>query len=337
MAIIAEYIWIDVGGNLRSKCRTLIYRDFNDIEIDDLPLWNFDGSSTGQAIGSDSEVILAPKSVYRDPFREGANILVLCDCYDRNMTPIESNNRHKANIIFEQLIEEHPWFGLEQEYVMYNAKTNKPLGWPVDGEPEPQGKYYCGIGTGKVFGRHIVDEHYEKCLYAGINISGTNAEVMPGQWEFQVGPCEGIDSGDETWMARFILERVAEKYDVIISYEPKPVLGDWNGSGCHINFSSLEMRNEGGIEKIYEAINKLEKKHDEHIAVYGDNTVRLSGNHETSPIDKFTYGVADRTASIRIPSTTHNSGYGYLEDRRPASDIDPYLATAKLAKTTLLE
>jgi glutamine synthetase len=345
---VLEYIWIDAFNGLRSKSKTLSVKKLTKINISDIPVWNFDGSSTGQAIStSDSEVLLVPRKIYKDPFRTEYDFLVLCDCYDKNKNPIQSNNRYSANIIFdhENVVKNKIWYGIEQEYVMIDSSTNRLLGWSKTTNPEPQGNYYCGIGANKVFGRNIVDEHYVKCLYSGINISGVNAEVLLGQWEFQVGPCEGIDAGDQLWVARYILERVAEPHGVIISYDPKPVKdGDWNGSGCHINCSTEQMRNNNntnntdnrGLDHIYIAIDKLSKRHKEHIDKYGDNSIRLSGLHETSKIDTFTFGVSDRTASIRIPTETYNNGYGYFEDRRPASDIDPYLATSILAQTILL-
>ena len=250
--------------------------------------------------------------------------------------PLPSNTRHNANQIFEKNIEHHPWFGLEQEYVLIDGHTNKPLGWPTDStEPEPQGKYYCGVGYKTVFGREIITEHYQACLKAGIKIAGVNAEVLPGQWEFQIGPCVGIDAGDHLWMARYLLHRICEKHKVIASFEPKPVLGDWNGSGMHCNFSTEQMRYDGGIKYIENAISKLSKNHNEHIKVYGDNSKRLSGTHETSNIDNFTWGVGDRSASVRIPILVNDVGSGYFEDRRPASDADPYLVTSKIFETTL--
>lgn len=92
------------------------------------------------------------------------------------------------------------------------------------------------MGAGKIFGRDIVEAHYRACLYAGINISGVNAEVAPGQFEYQVGPCEGISMGDELWMARYLLDRVAEDFGIVVSIHPKPVKGDWNGavSSSHV-------------------------------------------------------------------------------------------------------
>jgi len=331
MVKIAEYIWIDAYGKLRSKARTLS----DDVTNDKLPQWNFDGSSTGQAVGTDSEIILIPQMACPDPFRGETDILVICDCYDRYMNSIPTNTRHNAEKIFELVKAEKPWFGLEQEYVLYSI-NGRPLGWPESGNPEAQGKYYCGVGTGKAFGRTIVEEHYEKCLFAGLSISGINGEVMPGQWEYQVGPCEGISAGDHMWLARYILERICEKHNVIVDIRPKPEKGDWNGSGCHVNFSTETMRQPGGLKEIYSAINKLSSKHIEHLKVYGDNAERLTGIHETSSVHKFSHGVADRTASIRIPLLVERAGYGYFEDRRPASDCDPYLVTAKIAETTLL-
>lgn len=242
-------------------------------------------------------------------------------------TPNKYNHRHECAKLMEAHASQKPWFGLEQEYTLFDM-DDRPYGWPKQGFPAPQGPYYCGVGAGKVVCRDIVEAHYKACLYTGIKISGTNAEVMPAQWEFQVGPCEGIEMGDHLWMARFLLHRVAEEFGVKVSVEPKPIAGDWNGAGLHSNFSSHDMRVEGGMKYIEAAIKKLEGRHKEHIAVYGEgNEQRLTGRHETGSIEKFTYGVADRGSSIRIPRETAAKGYGYFEDRRPASNGDPYQIT----------
>merc|ERR1711879_840628 len=183
----------------------------------------------------------------------------------------------------------------------------------------------------------VMEAHYRACMYTGINISGTNAEVMAGQWEYQVGPCQGIDSGDSLWVSRFLLERVCEAFQVVVSFHPKPIKGDWNGAGCHTNYSTLTMRNEGGYPAIIKAIEKLGKKHKEHIAVYGhDNDQRMTGHHETDDISTFSYGVANRGASVRIPNQAKLEGKGYFEDRRPASNMDPYVVTSMIAQTTIL-
>ncbi|KAF0972220.1 hypothetical protein FDP41_009528 [Naegleria fowleri] len=334
--IMAEYVWIgavDPMGDVRSKTRTL---DFIPTSPDQLPEWNYDGSSTNQASGHDSEVIIKPKAIFKDPFRGGDNILVLCDTYRPNGEPLETNTRAPALEIFNKNLASRPWFGFEQEYTLYSCDMH-PLGWPKGGYPGPQGPYYCGSGAEKAFGRAIVEAHYKCCLYAGVNISGINAEVMPGQWEFQVGPCEGIQAGDHLWMARYILTRLTEYFRVVVSFHPKP-MQNWNGAGLHTNYSTEEMRNEGGYQTILEAIKKLEAKHKEHVDNYGtDNHLRLTGKFETSSMDRFSYGVADRGASVRIPRSTEKEKKGYFEDRRPASNADPYVVSSLIFKTTVLE
>ena len=305
--------------------------------VSELPIWNFDGSSTGQAPGHDSEVLLVPVFMCPDPFRGGEHKLVLCECVAPDMSPIPTNTRNKANAIFSAKKEEIPWFGLEQEYTLFNLDGKTPLGWPKGGYPGPQGPYYCSVGADVAFGRRVVEAHYRACLYAGIKISGINGEVLPGQWEYQIGPCEGIESGDHCWIARFLLTRVCEDFGVLVSFDPKPIPGDWNGSGCHTNYSTEAMRNPGGYKVIIEAIEKLGKKHKEHIEAYGEgNERRLTGRHETASISTFLYGVANRGASIRIPRDTERMGYGYFEDRRPASNCDPYVVTSKVFETTCL-
>jgi glutamine synthetase len=230
-----------------------------------------------------------------------------------------------------------PWYGIEQEYTLLQKDVNWPLGWPIGGFPGPQGPYYCSIGADKSSGRDIVDAHYKASLYAGINISGINGEVMPGQWEFQVGPSVGISAADEIWIARYILERITEIAGVVVSFDPKPIPGDWNGAGAHTNYSTKSMREEGGYEIIKKAIEKLGLRHKEHISAYGEgNERRLTGHHETDDINTFLWGVANRGASIRVGRDTEKEGKGYFEDRRPASNMDPYVVTSMIAETTLL-
>jgi len=338
--IQAEYVWIGGSGNdLRSKTRTV--SDLKEVKNpDELPIWNYDGSSTNQAPGRDSEVYLKPVSVYRDPFRRGRHVLVLCESVlpDGKETPIPTNSRRQAAIAMERARAHEPWFGIEQEFTLFQPDGNTPLGWPRGGYPGPQGPYYCSAGAENAFGRRVIEAHYRACLYAGLKVAGCNAEVMAGQWEYQIGPCLGIECGDQVTMARYIMQRVCEDFGVIVSFHPKPKKGDWNGAGCHTNFSTKLMREDGGYEVIIAAIKKLGAKHDEHIAVYGkDNAERLTGAHETAPIDKFSYGVANRGASIRIPRQAKLQGKGYFEDRRPASNMDPYLVSAKIVQTVCLD
>ncbi|KAL4401188.1 glutamate--ammonia ligase [Malassezia pachydermatis] len=331
--VAAEYVWLDAAGHPRAKTTTV---DGPVKSLADLKEWNFDGSSTGQAPGGNSDVYLRPVAYYPDPFRLGDNVIVLAECYNNDGTPNKANHRHAAAKIFEQCKDQHPWFGIEQEYSLMGA-DDRPYGWPVGGFPGPQGPYYCGVGAGRVVGRDLVEAHYRACLYAGINHSGINAEVMPSQWEFQVGPCEGIEMGDHLTIARYLLLRIAEEWGVKVSIHPKAVPGDWNGAGCHTNFSTEAMRQKGGMKAIEEAIERLGKRHNEHIAVYGeDNEMRLTGRHETGHIGQFSAGVANRGASIRIPRHVAAQGYGYLEDRRPASNIDPYQVTGIIAETVCL-
>lgn len=338
--ILAEYVWVDAVGNTRSKTRTLPASKGADVGL--LPKWNFDGSSTDQAPGDDSEVILYPRRIFKDPFRVrddgNDNILVMCDCHTPSGEPIESNSRAVAAKAFEGHDDEEIWFGMEQEFTLFNLDERTPLGWPEGGCPSrPQGPYYCSVGPENNFGRAISDSMYKACLYAGISISGINGEVMPGQQEYQVGPCVGIDAGDQLMMSRYILMRVCEDFQVFCTLHPKPIVeGDWNGAGMHTNVSTKKMREDGGLEEIKKAIYKLGAKHAEHIAVYGEgNELRLTGKFETASIDQFCYGVANRGASIRIGRDTEKEGKGYFEDRRPSSNCDPYVVTGKIMSTIM--
>jgi len=331
-----EYVWI--GGNNELRCKTKVMNEMVH-SVDQLSDWNYDGSSTAQAHGEDSEVIMKPRALFNDPFRGGHHKIVLCDTYTPQDEPLKNNHRVWAKEIFDQKLEEEPWFGLEQEYFLIEPRTGEPLGYDAE---KTQGQYYCSIGAENAFGRAIAEKHLRACVHAGITISGINAEVAPGQWEFQIGPCVGIEQGDHLWMARYLLDRVAEMHGVSINIDAKPLKGDWNGSGCHTNYSTKNMR-EGTEEKtglafIEEAVENLSMKHDEHMAVYGTgNDERMTGAHETASFDKFTHGIANRGASIRIGNENYKNQKGYFEDRRPSSNCDPYLVTGIIFKTTCLE
>jgi len=338
--VLAEYVWVDAKGECRSKTRTLPVARTE--AVDKLPRWNFDGSSTDQAPGDDSEVILRPCRIFKDPFRPRAdgldNILVMCDTYTPAGEAIPTNTRAIAAKAFEGKEDEEVWFGLEQEFTLFNLDQRTPLGWPKNGVPNrAQGPYYCSAGPENSFGRAVTDAMYRCCLYAGLEISGTNGEVMPGQQEYQIGPCVGIDAGDQLFMSRYILQRVCEEFQVYCTLHPKPIVeGDWNGAGMHTNVSTKSMREAGGLDIIKQAIYKLGAKHQEHIAIYGEgNELRLTGKFETASIDEFSFGVANRGASVRIGRDTEADGCGYFEDRRPSSNADPYLVTGKIMATIM--
>lgn len=332
MKIRAEYIWLDgykPTASLRSKTK-IIEGPVNSLA--DLPGWGFDGSSTEQAKGFSSDCLLTPVMVKGDPIRGEGSVLVMCEVMNPDGSPHESNARARLRDLAKKHAADETWFGIEQEYTLYDG--DRPFGFPEDGYPAPQGPYYCGVGASLVYGRPLVEEHMDMCLKAGITLSGINAEVMPGQWEFQVGPLGPLDVGDELWLARWILQRLGEEYGISVSLAPKPVPGDWNGAGCHTNFSTKAMRAEGGMKVIEDACKKFEKMHPEHIAVYGaGNEARLTGKHETCSINEFRWGVSDRGASIRIPIFTVQNNKGYLEDRRPAANMDPYKVAARILET----
>ena len=325
-----EYIWLDgyqPEANLRSKTKILNFKEFDKKDLAKLPDWSFDGSSTLQAEGSSSDCVLKPVAIYDDPARLDA-FLVLCEVYNADGNPHITNTRAKIPNGYDDY-----WFGFEQEYTLMDGA--RPLGFPDHGFPNPQGMYYCSVGNKNVAGREIVEAHLDLCLEAGLNITGINAEVLLGQWEFQVLGKNPYEAGDDLWVARYLLHRVTEEFGVGIEFHPKPVQGDWNGSGMHCNFSNEKMRTQGGKEYIDAICASLEQTHDKHIAEYGSsNEQRLTGLHETQSIDKFSFGVSDRGASIRIPISMPSSNWkGYLEDRRPASNADPYRIVAIMIDT----
>ena len=334
MSACAEYIWIDFNGNYRSKCKVINQKTF---ELSDLPLWNFDGSSTKQSTSKkNTEVVIRPVAIFDDPFRGGANRLVLCDCYDYQGNPHPTNTRYYAeHDVFSKKKKLVPWFGMEQEYFILDNRVQQPLGYHPS---KSQGQFYAAVGHGNVFGRQIAEYHLNMCLKAGVKLSGINAEVAPGQWEFQVGPCVGIDIGDHLHIARYLLHRTSEIYNLYISFDPKPLKGsEWNGSGCHTNFSTKKMREKGGYEYIEKAIKKLEKNHEQHMSNYGKgNEERMTGENETAAYDKFTWSVGGRDVSVRVGSETFDNQEGYFEDRRPSSNCDPYMVSAMIFATCCL-
>lgn len=340
MALIAEYIWIDGSkptAHVRSKTKIIPHHN-GSITLSELPKWSFDGSSTNQAEGANSDCILAPVCLVDDPVRGEGAYLVLCEVFEPDGTPHSTNKRAKLRAALEKAGEGHePWLAFEQEYTLFEGA--RPLGFPAERRfPAAQGPYYCGVGADEVYGRPLAEEHMAACLAAGLFITGINAEVMPGQWEFQCGGpgADPLTASDHLWLARWLLYRIGEDHGVSATLDPKPVPGDWNGAGMHANFSTAAMRAEGGAGVIEQACQALGERHAEHLAAYGSgNEARLTGAHETCSFREFRYGVADRTSSIRVPRMVAETGRGYLEDRRPAANADPYRVATVMLETTL--
>ncbi|MET0155234.1 MAG: glutamine synthetase beta-grasp domain-containing protein [Rickettsiales bacterium] len=341
----AEYIWLDGAvpvRQIRSKARTVSvgYEPC----VEDFPEWSFDGSSTEQAEGKDSDCILKPVYFVDDPVRGVGNYLVMCEVYNPDGKTVHpSNSRAKLRAVLDAGAAEHdPWVGFEQEYTIFEG--HRPLGWPEHGFPAPQGPYYCGVGPKQILGRVLAERHAEACIEAGMLFYGINAEVMPGQWEFQIG-YRGIEGDeeragalavcDQMWIARWLIHRISEEFGYHVSLDNKPMSGDWNGAGMHTNFSTNDTRDpKKGRDAIRKAEHALSGKHKEHIAVYGHNLeARLTGKHETCDINTFKTGVADRGSSIRVPRGVDLKGCGYFEDRRPGANADPYLVAARLCAT----
>ena len=326
MSYQAEYIWIDGTEPtplLRSKTRI--------VEGGKEPgIWGFDGSSTNQAPGSNSDCVLQPVYVVPDPLRGGKNVLVLCEVQLTDFTPHPTNTRSECVAAAEKYADQEPMFGIEQEYTFF--KDGRPLGWPEVGFPAPQGPYYCAVGGDYIVGREIVERHTAACIDAGLSIEGTNAEVMKGQWEFQIGILPPPAIGDQLWVARWLLDRIAEDSGVQVSYAAKPVPGDWNGAGAHTNFSTAAMRE--GYEPIVAACEALGSEIEKHIEAYGAGIKdRLTGAHETARWDRFSYGASDRGASIRIPWAAEKAKKGWIEDRRPNANCDPYVVSRVIVET----
>jgi glutamine synthetase len=354
--ICLEYIWVDGIGELRSKVKVLhppqvISKEESPFRVGTeevyVPWWNFDGSSTHQATGKESDVLLKPVRVYKNPFfdKELKNAyLVLCECYEKDgETPHKSNARALCADLAHKYRSHGCLFGIEQEYILFDRPNKQgdapsPYKWVEPQNPGcgGQGPYYCSVGGDRALGRIISERHLIYCLKAGIQICGTNGEVMASQWEFQVGACCALKTCDDLMVARYILHKITEEYNCSASLHPKPYRGDWNGSGAHTNFSTAEMRGTNGIVDVMDACEKLRLTHDKHIEIYGKyNELRLTGAHETSSIHEYSWGPGNRGCSVRIPLQVMKDKRGYLEDRRPASNCDPYLVTATIMESVL--
>lgn len=343
MTMFAEYIWMDgtkPTKKLRSKTKVLDLSTNVLPKVSDLPEWGFDGSSTGQATGDKSDCALKPVFVCPDPIRGEGHFLVMCEVFEASGKPHETNTRARLRSVVESSQDLDAWFGLEQEYTLFKGAS--PLGFGQDRRfPPAQGPYYCGVGADEAYGRPLVEAHMKACADAGLKISGINAEVMPGQWAFQIGPLGPLEVGDHLWVARWLLYRLGEDFGIHATLDAKPVTGDWNGAGMHTNFSTAAMRaapqtdsDRNGMATITEWCERARDHVADHLKAYGDGIeMRLTGRHETCSYKDYKYGVSDRTASIRIPMDTGRKGYGYLEDRRPNANADPYEVAAVMLKT----
>ena len=217
-----EYLWLDGCTPTQIRYKTKVVKE--PLKVPEWgfdPIWGFDGSSTEQAEGGSSDCQLKPVRVYPNPLEEDSSI-VLCEVYNVDDTPHQSNTRRLLEDTIPDGIDE--WVGFEQEYTLFVGDS--PLGWPITGEPAPQGDYYCGRNIGEYISR----EHLNACIKTGISICGTNAEVMLGQWEYQIGAGGSIHMSDDLWVARWLLERICEKHEVVVSLHPKPIeMGDLLG------------------------------------------------------------------------------------------------------------
>ena len=335
---LVNYIWIDgTGVGLRSKSRTLDYIPDSHKEV---PLWTFDGSLTQQPSTCKNQTArLIPVALYNDPFRRGNNKLCLCEAYTLDSNPMPTNFRAKFVQACNQVCDYEPMWGFDQEYQLMDV-DGRPFGWPVmHGEPKRESNY-CAFGADKAYGREVTEAHYRACLYAGVKLRGCHADVKLSQWEFQIGICKGIKGADDLWMARFILGLVAEDYGVCLSFDPKP-FPHLKGSACHVNFSTKSMRADDGLSKIQEAITKLCNSHKDHLKEYDsvngeDNKRRLTGVDESSNVDTFSHGIGETNFSVRITSKVADEKKGYLEDRRPGANCDPYRVCYMILKSCLL-
>ena len=337
MKIKLEYVWLDgykPEPNLRSKVKIVDYESVKNAFLDgNFPMWNFDGSSTNQAETGNSDRLLKPVRHYAPTnFLKNNNpVYVLCEVLNPDGTPHQSNKRSEIGENFEDL-----WFGFEQEYFIREEVNGNILGHKRN-ILKGQGEYYCGVGH-NVVGRPFVEEHLNMCLNYGIDITGTNAEVALGQWEYQVFSKGKLKGGDDLWITRYFLFKIAEKYGYHIELHPKPIThGEWNGSGLHTNFSTDMMRIDGNEEYFMSLFNAFESRHEDHIRAYGsNNNLRLTGEYETQSIDKFSWGISDRGASIRVPQDTAKEWKGYVEDRRPGSNADPYKIIREIVKSLVV-
>jgi len=339
--VAVEYIWLGGRGEFRSKVRYIR-------EGDAITDWNYDGSSTGQASTENSEVVLRPVANYSDNADSHGKIYVLCETYtmkdNGTMVPLPNNYRSAAAVAGEG-ISDDMWFGFEQEFFIYDLVREKMLG--TYHNMPPQSQYYCGVeavgdyryGKTSIEWRSVSDVRKfteilaQRCVDFGLGITGWNLEVAPGQAEIQIFG-KGLRACDDLMMMRYLAHRVLLEYNMKPVFDPKPMGSKWNGTGLHTNVSTTETRGEGGLDVMKGLMRRLAAKHADHLAVYGDgNEARLTGLHETSSMNEFSWSIGGRNTSVRIPRTCSVDGKGYFEDRRPAGNADPYRIAKRMAET----
>lgn len=325
-----EYIWLHGQDPALLRSKTKVIKG-QCTELTDIPIWDTSDPPFGGDARNFAEYFLKPVFFVPDPLRGAPHLITICELFTKDELPHSDNTRALLRLAATRYEIHNPWFGIEQEYTL--MRDGWPLGFLKNGFPFPHRPAYNGVGADRVSGRDLVEEHMMACLAAGLNIGGINAEAMPGQWEFQLGPLSPLDVSDQLWVARWLLHRLGEKYEYDVSFEPKLIQGQWHGSGAHTNFSTKEMRSPGGIKAIKDACEKLRETHVEHLAVYGANNHQRLARQRSNPVDEFNSGVANRKTSVRIPLIVAAAGAGYLEDRRPGANMDPYLVTLRLLQT----
>ncbi|KAJ8321547.1 hypothetical protein KUTeg_000903 [Tegillarca granosa] len=338
--VLVEYVFLNhTRHRVHSKTRVL---DYEPQKAEDCPLWDVYMFKTFEGVEPRKEMILKPVAMYRDPFRRGRNKIALCELWETMEKPAGVNTRRSCAELLKKVEEEGVWFGMEQEYFIM-GDNGLPLNW--DKDPKAINlNFHTGVGLCKTAGyeRELAEFHFQACLYAGLKMYGINREDSPSQWEYQIGPCEGIDLADQIVISRYLLWRTGEFYGVEISMDTKPAVSPENApnqsNGGHMNFSTTRMRKEGGIKYINEAVEILRNSPQvmSHYDLHGgkDNAKRLTNAYFVPGMD-FTTGIGDKYSSVRIPTLVALQGKGYLEDRRPCANADPYEVCETLTRTLL--
>jgi glutamine synthetase len=349
-----EYLWLDAKHHTRSKMRTLYlsHDEAADISLDDpasalrvIPRWEFDGGATGQATAGGRECVLEPVHAIRHPFPlrplSIPTWLVMCELRIGSGRIHPTDTRAMTRHSFENsavIRDQRALFSAEQEFFFFDKATKAPHGWTIK-STLPRDEYYCGVNRSLKVEREIINELYEKCLACDIPICEASQEVSPAQWKYRIGPAPAPLIGDLLYFAKFILFRLCERHDLYPAFNPKPIKGDWNGSGCHFTISTRHTRHSVkdpadssrfscGSARIREITDKMSDNHEDFMRSTGSKNIeRLTGTHNTSNFRTFSIGINTKSASVAIDS----SGRG-LEDRRPGANVDYYTILSLYAR-----